>query len=610
MILDKNTEFHVNLPSEELKNPTLLLAGNDLNALFRRRFGKGENPRFLDVVFSLATKNTGYSVSASEKTLEFHGETPIHLLHAVYAFAEKLLDYCFFEPGNDTLASSGGQLSLSPGELIQSTTPRFKRRGFIQEFPFSPDSFRLADWMAKNRLNYLLTWMKHYDTITPEIREAFHIRGIEIESGHHNFNYWIPGKTHTKSHPEFFALRNGARIKPSAHDSALLLSEQLCTTNPKLREEIVNRMLAYAERHPELRTLSLIPNDGFGWCECERCAELYDPAKKGHLHSVSEHVYDASIIYHDLITDVAEQLRRRNPDLKLTFCAYVNYTRPAPGFRLAKNLCVHFAPYWRCVNHDIADADCWINADYCRDLAAWQAVKEGGEINIYEYLMGVNLYASLPLIIHETIFDEASHFTRMGADGYLTQFHLTHWAAYGINYYMMARALHGEDRKTSLEEFFQKIFGTRAGQARQFYDKLRSIQQGSGPHLITYPRALFSRTKIGDFRKAHEMARQLADGATHDFIRALPLWTEYLLRFKELFDRYHAGQIGHDDIAAFQDWCRPLENHGILVFDKLRMLLEAWDQSLRDGREWLHFNIDWEDNYIRRHDHLLGKSKS
>lgn len=606
MVLDQATELHITLPQEAAENPTLLLARDELTALFRKRFGEGPSLQTLYVRFTLAADEAGAMVSTNGDRLEFRGQTPVQLLYAVYDFAEAQLGYCFFGPGNDLLCSEDKAITLPTGVLLRSGTAPFERRGGIQEFPFSQESFALADWMAKNRLNYLLTWMKHYDTITPELREAFAVRGIEIESGHHNFNYWIPGKTYGASHPEFFAMRNGERIKPTTQEGELLLSEQLCTTNPELRAEITKRMLAYAREHPELKVLSLMPNDGFGWCECERCAELYAPEKKGSLYSVSEHVYDANVIYHDLLADIAGRLRAAGSDLQLTFCAYVNYTKPAPTFRLRKNLSVHFAPYWRCINHEISDPDCWINSGYCKDLTAWRNASDGGGINIYEYLMGTNLYVSLPQISHRSIFHEAADYARMGATGYLTQFQLSHWTAYGINYYMMAKALLGEDRDRSLHDFSRKVFGAQAEKAERFYDKMHALQKSCGPHLVTYPYALFSRTCEADYDEVHTIALELAETAENEFVRSLPRWTEYLLRFKQIFDRYHAGEAGREDIIAFRDWCAPLKDIGVLTFEKLSRLIDAWLLCIDEGREWLHFNIDWEDNYIRRHTHLLS----
>lgn len=609
MLLSKNTSFNIDLPEKLTTDKTVLFAASELEALCGKRFGGSSCKQKIKVVFSLSSKLEGYAVSAAEGTIKFEAPGPVELLYSVYDFAEEYLDYCFFEPGRDTIASTASEINIPEGKLIGPSKPLLKRRGFIQEFPFSEESFIIADWMAKNKLNYVMVWMKYYDKTTPEMREAFRVRGIEIESGHHNFSYWIPGEKYGETNPDFFAVIDGKRISPSSSKSELLLSEQLCTTNPELRKEIVRRMIAYTREHPELKTISLIPNDGFGWCECEECSKFYDKSKKGEIYSVSNHVYKADRIYHDMVNDVSAQLHRENSDLMLTFCAYVNYSSPAPGFKLAKNTAVHFAPYWRCVNHEIHDSDCWLNSAYYKDLNAWIAAKDGGEVNIYEYIMGINLYISLPLIFHETIFNEINEYARIGVDGFLTQFHIPHWTVYGPNFYMMAKALYGADTKKAVADFFRKIFGAKASDAVKLYEKLLAIQKSSGPCLVTYPRALFNRTKAEDYREAHRMAERLAEGTSSDFVRRLPLWTEYLLKFKELFDKYQAGNAVKKDVEDFKEWCRQLKAERILVYEKAEWLLDAWLKCFDTGKDWLHFNIDWEDKYVKLHETLLNDRK-
>jgi hypothetical protein len=121
------------------------------------------------------------------------GGRPIEILYAVYHFAERSLGFCFFEPGHDRLTPSG-DIDLCDGTVLSVGAAAIANRGLIQEFPFTQDNWRLADWMAKNRLNYLLVWMKYYDQASPAMREHYQVRGITIESGHHNFDYWIPAR--------------------------------------------------------------------------------------------------------------------------------------------------------------------------------------------------------------------------------------------------------------------------------------------------------------------------------------------------------------------------------------------------------------------------------
>ena len=274
-----------------------------------------------------------------------HGKTVIaapdslELLYGVYDYAERFCGWSFFEPGRDKFDVERVKKLPDDGVIFPAVKPLLKRRGFIQEFSFDDETAVLFDWMAKNKLIYLLVWMKYYDALSAELKHVAAVRGITIESGHHNFDYWIPRQKYGHSHPEFFAEVDGSRTRAAAADRGeLLLSEQLCTTNPALRREIVDNMLRYCEKHPEVNTISLNPNDGFGWCECENCAKFYDKNQKGDFYSLSEHVYKADRIYHDLLDDTASRLAEKRNDLRLTFFAYVNYCSPAPGFKLKKNL--------------------------------------------------------------------------------------------------------------------------------------------------------------------------------------------------------------------------------------------------------------------------------
>lgn len=529
----------------------------------------------------------------------------VELLYGVYDLAERIGGYCFFEPGRDRF-DPARRRAPADGVLVPARKPLLKRRGFIQEFPFDEETADLFDWMAKNKLNYLLTWMKYYDELSPGLKEYARIRGITIESGHHNFNYWIPGRKYGKTHPEFFAEINGKRIESSDGKSELLLSEQLCTTNPALRAEIVKNMLSYVEKYPEIKAISLIPNDGFGWCECPECSKFYDKSQKGDFYSISEHVYKADRIYHDLLRDVGAKLHAVRPDLMLTFCAYVNYCSPSPGFRLEKGMAVHMAPYWHCINHTIDDPSCPVNSRYAEDILKWTACKHGGEVNIYEYYMGVNFYLMLPMIHFRELFHEMSWYSEHGVDGILTQFHVCHWSVYGMNYVLMARAARGEERDPSVETLFQALFGADSEEAKAFYREVKALVRSAGRCHIPYPRSLLRRTRLEDYLRLHDLATRLAEKAPGDRFRSdLAVWTEYMIRFKQLFDMYQEKKLTEADVREFLAWIHGHRGTRVFVQDKCDGFFQALLDALHRGTEWLHFNLDWEDEYIRKHDRML-----
>ena len=556
--------------------------------------------------FRLNPALPSFEISLCNGVVTISAPDSLEILYGVYDFAERFNGWSFFSPGQDEYKEDRKQVLPENGVLVPAKKPLLKRRGFIQEFPFNDQTGDLFDWMAKNKLNYLLTWMKYYDELSPELKQAALDRGIAIESGHHNFDYWIPGKVYSKTHPEYFAEINGKRINPSGN-SELLLSEQLCTTNKELRKEFVRRMDEYCEAHPEIKTISLVPNDGFGWCECEECSKFYDKNKKGDFYSLSTHVYKADSIYHDLVRDVSAKLRALGRDVTVTFCAYVNYCAPSPGMTLEKGMAVHMAPYWRCINHPLDDPACETNASYLKDIQKWCKVKNGGEVNIYEYYMGVNFYLSLPMIHWENMFREMACYNRIGVDGILTQFHIPHWTAYGTNYRLMAQAARGEECAEAIPRMLKELFGADAGEAGNFYNFIRQAMLSMGKCHIPYPRSILRRMPVETFEEIHAKALALCAKDPENTLRKeLVIWTEYLIRFKKIFDRILEQKATEKEVDDFVNWIHLHQNTRIFVHEKFDLYFEAVKTAIREGKKWVHFNLDWEDAYILKHDETLG----
>ena len=570
------------------------------------QLAKKEAERYqVNAEFRIEPQLPSFEVKSVSGQIIISAPNDVELLYGVYDFAEKFGGWSFFEPGRDQFIPALRQEIPTDGILIPAKKPLLKRRGFIQEFPFNDETPDLLDWMAKNKLNYLLTWMKYYDDLSGELKQAAFDRGIVIESGHHNFDYWIPGKEYAAEHPDFFAEIDGVRITPSGN-SELLMSEQLCTTNPELRAEIVRRMVEYCRKHPEVKTISLIPNDGFGWCQCKECSKFYDENQKGDFYSVSRHVYKADKIYHDLLQDVAAKLNALLPDVQLTFCAYVNYCAPSEGFRLNKGMAVHMAPYWWCINHALDDPSCPTNSSYLEDIKKWSACKNGGEVNIYEYYMGINFYLSLPMIHWEKMFREMRWYNAHQVDGVLTQFHIPHWSVYGTNYRMMAQAGRGEDEAACIKRMMVELFGKDATEAEKFYREMEKVMYSMGKCHIPYPRSIFRRTTVSDFEYFNQLAKDLAAKDPESNLRKeLVIWTEYMVRFKRLFDRINDHKASVEDVDELLDWIHRYQDSRVFVHDRFDSYFEAIREAVSSGKRWLHFNLDWEDAYVAEHDHTL-----
>ena len=100
---------------------------------------------------------------------------------------------------------------------------------------------------------------------------------------------------------------------------------------------------------------------------------------------------------------------------------------------------------------------------------------------------------------------------------------------------------------------------------------------------------------------------KLAEKSSSDPLRAdLVVWTDYMIRFKQLFDAYQKRELTEADVHEFLNWVHSHRDGRVFVQDKFDSYFQALLDALRDGTEWIHFNLDWEDEYIRRHDQVLG----
>ena len=579
-----------------ISSPTLVLARRE----FRRLSGGS-------ALFRLDPALPSFEIAREGGRWIFSGPSETELLYAVYDCAERFLGYDFFEPGTENFDPARVEKELPEGVLVPARRPLLRYRGFIQEFPFDEkETPRLFDFMAKNKLNYLLVWMKYYDELAGELKEYAACRGIVIESGHHDFAYLVPYEKYGRGHPEYFAVRPG-RDGEKALPGVTHAGHQLCTTEPGLRKEIAKRLLAYAEKHPELRRIGLNPDDGFGWCQCSRCRRYYQPddRRKCLVPAHAAHYFYAENAYDEFIAEAAKRVHVRRPDLVLNFFGYVNYSSPAKNFRLTPGIAVQLANYWRCVQHDLADRACPTNRGFLNDLLAWEKAKAGGELMIYEYYMGINFYMSLPLLFGKRMFDELAFYRAHKVDGVLTQFQTGHWSVYGGNYRFMAEAARGESFEEARKRFFSRRFPGMVSEAEHFFAMVQDVVDSvNGCHIPT-PASLFSRIRPEQLEKLLPPARRISRKLARIRPAAdLECWVRYLIRFKKIYDSETERRITVEEMRRFRRWIARGKHRRIFAAP-VQYYLKLWQQDIGEDRPCRFFDVDWPAEFRRRAEEAL-----
>ena len=147
------------------------------------------------------------------------------------------------------------------------------------------------------------------------------VRGgrIEYQGFVHTYYPLVPPEKLFATHPEWYSLINGKRVSQDA---------QLCTTNPALRDSVVEQVRQDLKKNPKARIVSVSQNDCFQPCQCDVCRALVK--KEG----------SESVLVLDLVNYVAEKLENEFPLVAFDTLAYQWSRKPPLTMKPRKSVIV------------------------------------------------------------------------------------------------------------------------------------------------------------------------------------------------------------------------------------------------------------------------------
>ena len=214
---------------------------------------------------------------------------------AVYDFLERECGVRFLWPGKlGTVIPQGKVKTLADGDYAYQ--PQFAIRlsqsfHYPNRFLSTQDRLDRAEWLIHNKI------------------------GQELRGGFgHAFSHIMPQEKYAKDHPEYFSLVSPANwvggnkpAKPTRKTTPGCW--QLCTSNDEVRQIIAEKLAA----NPTTNIQSISPNDGGGFCECDKCkAQDYPLQDKFPL---TNRMYD-------FLADVATRVKKLNPKTKIGLFSY------------------------------------------------------------------------------------------------------------------------------------------------------------------------------------------------------------------------------------------------------------------------------------------------
>lgn len=237
-------------------------------------------------------------VKLKGNTLLVAGGRPRGTLYAVYRLLSQKCGVRWWAPWATSVPRNP---ALSLPEMDWSETPAFEYRDAYWYHAFD------GDWAAHNFNN----------GINDRLDDA---RGGKVEyQGFVHTYYGLVNPNLLVAHPDWFSLINNKRTTENA---------QLCTTNPQLRDYVVEQVKAQLRANPKATIISVSQNDCFNPCQCPVCRALSE-----------REASDAALVL-DLANYVGEKIEKEFPKVSVDTLAYQWSRHPTKTMKPRPNVIV------------------------------------------------------------------------------------------------------------------------------------------------------------------------------------------------------------------------------------------------------------------------------
>ena len=354
--------------------------------------------------------------------------------NAVYTFIQKYLDVRWFQPWD----KDGLWLDIIKRETITLPAfvyrfhPPFRERLF---WPGRPD-----DWERFQRLK---------------------LGSYKYSGGHAYTDWWE--KYHV-AHPDYFALKpDGTRTPESWGGKPNPEAVKLCVSNPQVWTQWLENAQARLRADPKLSIVSASPNDGGGFCTCEKCRAWDHPA--GPFAGADRYVKYWNIL--------ARGLKERFPDREVWVGAYAysSYKEPPIAETLEKNIAIGYVGHFPLAN----------DTTTAKEQAAWKAWSDQASAmvyrpNLFHYSGGFLGIPSVALrrTIRDFRFLAENKCIGLQVDGLPHSFQTQ-----GVQYYLMIQLAYDpyQDGEALLKDYYKRAFGPAAGDVEAYFNMMEEAHE-------------------------------------------------------------------------------------------------------------------------------------
>jgi len=500
IVVPKDAHAAEQMAAEELARYVKMISGAELpvvseGALADQAIEIGRTKAATQALAAeLAQDPDGTFIEATERRLILTGGSDRGVLFAVYAFLESL--GCRFLAQDVEHIPKSATLELAPTRRVSK--PLFDLRTFPAR------STNASTWGIKLGFNGF------YTHATPPLGAGFAFLPKAL-SGPHAYATLIPSATYFDPHPAWFPEIDKQRTPKG----------QLCLTADGLAEEFAKNLCALFDDDPNLRWVSISPNDGVkGWCECSSCLSLDKKLNGGRTTKMGQ-LPDLPFMGDRVFTfanKVAALVEKKHPEAKLLHLAYVNYTEPPDSVTQLHSMIVPWLTQYAPGDYSrpIADPSSMANKQFNGYLA--ERAKRAAKRLLFYGCVSKSMWWRLPRPVLTTFATDSKYRESLGVRRYYCQSSLSNWALDGPLYYVIAKLLWdpSADPKTIAADWIKHMFGPAAAPITAFYEAVDRAAHTSGKPFSEDPVSqvpgLYNQTELDEARAQLEKAISAAGG--------------------------------------------------------------------------------------------------
>lgn len=388
----------------------------------------------------------GFAIRKRGKDLYLFGAKGCGTIFSVFEFLEANTDIIWpsAEAGIDRVFTPVKRIAVSAPDTLQ--IPSIAKRGFGHDMTARAHYFYLRHRCFQGEGQY--PWIRF---------------GMEEDDwGCHTYGSTLDWDEYKDTHPEFFCLIDGQRVRPG-------YSANLCFTAPGCAETFAREFIARRiEPYRPLSVYGIGIEDTGAFCECKGCRKPVRLANGKTLSWDEDPELYKSTLHWMWLNRVTAEICKKYPNVRIAGIAYIFTLRPPP-IKLHPNIDITYAPSSKNMREDYTGPS---NVRWLEALRGWG--KRTKNLNFFEYWGDA---AEYPKPVAEVVARDLRHDLDANTTRIWSEWTMRGDAAYvsAIEFWTTARLMWDVNRDPDAlrDEFCRKTFRGAAPAMKKFYSVVR-----------------------------------------------------------------------------------------------------------------------------------------